>query len=180
MLQFELPPVLSTTNPSHVLCGCSIFAMFQFSLTKMPWRHNIVCHVESKRQRSPFPPLWRMYFSAPSVCLPVFITSKPQEHTHVHTGERLHIKLFVAGLAPWEPNLHLSLLHSWASVIPQILHQWWPFFLLHCSISDPIILLFLALFSCAEILAVDAPSHALRKPQCDSHTNTSLSVLILK
>lgn len=33
---------------------------------------------------------------------------------YVRTGECVHAELFVAGLAPWEPILHLSIPHSGA------------------------------------------------------------------
>lgn len=43
--------------------------------------------------------------------------------------ESVHIELFVAGLAPWEPILHLSIPHSGA--------QWSPNFTLNLPAADP-------------------------------------------
>lgn len=46
---------------------------------------------------------------------------------YTRTGGRLHAELFVAGLAPWERILHLSILESRALILPKI-HQRLTFF----------------------------------------------------
>lgn len=72
---------------------------------------------------------------------------------YVRTGECLHAGLFVAGLAPWEPILHLSIPLSRAPILPHI-YQRLTLFL--SGIIDPII------------------THTVRFPSLFSDTHTYL------
>lgn len=58
---------------------------------------------------------------------------------YVHTGERVHTELFVAGLAPWEPILHLSIPHSRAQRSPDFTQNLPAADLFLSGIIDPII-----------------------------------------
>lgn len=80
---------------------------------------------------------------------------------YVCTGECLHTELFVAGLAPWEPILHLSIPLSRAPILPHIYQQLTLFL---SGIIDPIIthtVCFPSLFSDTHtpIFALYALSH---------------------
>lgn len=112
-------------------------------------------------QRWRFSPLTPLTYLFSAVCLSASAwTSEPLACTHVHSGERLHTKLFVAGLAPWEPILHLSILHSWGSDFTPNFTRGDPFFL--GSITGPIIthtVCFNSLLSLLADVHACAPSH---------------------
>lgn len=49
------------------------------------------------------------------------LSSRPELLSCLHVC--VHAELFVAGLAPWELILHLSIPHSRALILPQIFYQ---------------------------------------------------------
>lgn len=94
---------------------------------------------------------------------------------YVRTGECLHAGLFVAGLAPWEPILHLSIPLSRAPILPHI-YQRLTLFL--SGIVDPIIthtVRFPSLFSDTHThLSLHFMLfHTLRDSHCHAHTHLS-------
>lgn len=81
-----------------------------------------------------FSEMWACVFICVGTCL--LVLSFFHVRMYVHTGECVHAELFVAGLAPWEPFLHLSIPHSRALILPEI-HQQLTLFL--SGTVDPII-----------------------------------------
>lgn len=135
-------------------------------------------HSSSRIQRWRFVLLTSLTYLFSAVCLSASAwTSEPRACTHVHSGERLHTKLFVAGLAPWEPILHLSILHSWGPDFTPNFTSGDPFFFSAAS-QAPLSLTpsalthsFLSSLTCTPVLL-----HTLRDSHCDSHMHTSVII----
>ncbi len=91
---------------------------------------------------------------------------------YVCTEECVHAELFVAGLAPWEPILHLSIPHSRALILPKI-HQRMTLFL--SGIVDPIILRHCALLSLCSLTPTVCLTLSLFLFLTDIYTHKDLS-----
>lgn len=90
------------------------------------------------------------------------------------TGQCAHAELFVAGPAPWEPILHLSVPHSRALILPQIYQQLTLFL---SGIIDPIISRHRSLLSLAFSLTLSALLAPSLVFLADIHTHEDLSLL---